>query len=162
MTKKTVSQYVIGVVMILFVFIGCASNNASRITFTPGTLKNDIGGIQNLPKTQFFLSEGLSVKYTRITRTPVVAKNGVITVKTDTFTRTFNIKKDTPGVFRTKDNAKNPVDGWRIGVSPYSGRDIAVIQLMFWNSNDNYLEFEAFYDENFDDRFAFFSATFSD
>jgi hypothetical protein len=160
MTKKTISQYVIGVLAILVVCIGCASSK--KMVFTPGALKNDIGGEQNLSKAQFFLSDDVTVQYTRTKRTPVV-KKGTVTVKTDTFKRTFKIKKGTPGILRTRDDDKNPVVGWRMEPSSQPGIEKGVIQLLFWkNSYDNYLEFEASYDESFDDYFEFFSITFSD
>jgi hypothetical protein len=161
MTKKTVCRYVVGILMVLVVFIGCASSK--RTDFTPGALKNDIGGEQYLSKVKFFLSDDVVVQYTRTTRTLVGGKGGVVKVKTDTFKRTFKIKKETSGILRTRDNDKNPVDGWRMQPSSQSGIEKGVIQILFWkNSYNNYLEFEALYDESFDDLFEFLAVTFSD
>jgi hypothetical protein len=100
-------------ILILTVLIGCASS--SGLDFTPGALKNDIGGSSNLPTCQFFISKDVSIKYKRISRSTDRDRNGVVKADNIIYERTFNILKQTPGIFRYVDDANKPVsDSWTL------------------------------------------------
>jgi len=149
--KKSILLFAVVVVFGGFILSSCASIKI----LTPGTIDDDIAGLQNLANCQYFISKDVTLNFLSDNRqTGINEASGVVEAQRIITRRTIKIASSTPGILQTRNSKGETFYGYHQFTGD-TGREFLSLSILFEEDDDNAIVFQAFYDDK-NDRFELF------
>jgi len=134
-------------VLLFFIFtIFILTSCASVKILTPGAIDVDIAGLDNLANCQYFISKDVILKFLSDNRqTGINDRSGIVEAERVIKRSVIKIASSTPGILQTKNNAGDPVHGYKVWISN-SEEVMLTLYILFEDDDDNSIGFTAYYD----------------